>query len=718
MNRVSRLCGGILVVLLLIWMSGHAEESVNAASGSEPISIFFGDNVITGVNSSADSYFEISRTQKMVEGSYIDIYYAHSSTLITETSTLTVLMDDVPIGSVSLDETNEDRTHWRIDISQLSLKPGYHKLSFLAHMQITNIACANPDNAANWMVIYKESKLNLSLIDNVNPVDLLWYPSPFFERETAVPLQSIIVIPDQMKQAEFNAASRMVQYFAKLGSASRIEFPVYAESDLNETILRENRVIWIGLKDRWTSYGQAAVEAYKEQNKLPVLEEGFIGLAVSPWNDKYTNLLISGGDADLGNAAAILTDEMLYSQLRGTYSGLADTLIKREQESELQTGRTTTVSFQRMGYSNIIIENVLEGSASINYNLPSNWDIADGAKLRLKYSNSKSVNQNQSIMSIRINGTPVGSRYLRETDDKQGIIEIDIPQDLISIRRTLEIQVYFQFINDAFDSTDVEGCSDISLKGNWAVINPLSTITFTPIERQGMNLQSMPYPFIVNNRWKETTVVLSDSPKREQLTTLMTLLGILGRDATDNSELQIMQASTDGIESALKDRNIIYLGTSKNLPSILGKNKHSSVRYEDGKVLSNTNNIEILRELQTMSAVVELARSPLNEDYNVLVMATTTSGKLSSISRGFVNPDESGKIIGKFVIIDALETIHNFPVTEIVAHEPVVQADPMEGRWFFYDKERDVMSGSVFLLIVLIMASATTLILWHMIRRR
>src|SRR5690606_12576536 len=123
------------------------------------------------------------------------------STLESHTSTLTVLMDDVPIGSVKLDDQNAKKTYWRLDISHLNLGAGYHKLSFLAHMQNSNLACANPNNAANWVVLHADSSLFLNLVENMNALDLAWYPSPFFERTKANPLQTIFVVPDEMQEA-------------------------------------------------------------------------------------------------------------------------------------------------------------------------------------------------------------------------------------------------------------------------------------------------------------------------------------------------------------------------------------------------------------------------------------------------------------------------------------------------------------------------------------
>ena len=120
--------------------------------------VFSDDQVITGVKNRMDSYFEIGKNKKTGTGSYLNLTFSHSPILVEDASFLTILMDDLPISSVPLDETNVEKTTIKVDLSHISLEPGFHKFSFQIQMTATRLVCEDPDNPANWMVIYGDSQ--------------------------------------------------------------------------------------------------------------------------------------------------------------------------------------------------------------------------------------------------------------------------------------------------------------------------------------------------------------------------------------------------------------------------------------------------------------------------------------------------------------------------------------------------------------------------------
>src|SRR5690606_13899906 len=97
---------------LLIAGSGGLFASVAAAAlpndgrSAESRVIFFNEQVFRGEGSKQDAFFEIGKGQRSADGSHIELYFSHSETLLPEYSTLTVLLDDVPLGSIALDESN------------------------------------------------------------------------------------------------------------------------------------------------------------------------------------------------------------------------------------------------------------------------------------------------------------------------------------------------------------------------------------------------------------------------------------------------------------------------------------------------------------------------------------------------------------------------------------------------------------------------------------
>jgi hypothetical protein len=688
--------------------SGSAGSSASAASpdAGKRVAIFSDDRVVSGINHTIDVYFEISKNKRSLEASYLELSFGHSPVLIAELSFLTVLMDDVPISSIPLDETNAEQSVVRIPLSSVTLGPGYHKLSFRIQMNSTLIACSNPDSPANWIVIYKTSHMNLHLADISLDPDLAIYPSPFYETGDPDMQQTVIVVPDAPVHEELAAVTKLVQFFSRQNVSARIPFAVYPESEVTASLEASHHVIWIGLADRWTSRGRDAVDRMRENGLPESWSGGFIGLMRSPVNSPYMQLFLIGNGRELANGAQILSDSALYSQLRGTYSLLTEKPLATETFAETATGSAVNVTFAQMGYGNIVMENTLVGHAQIYYTLPGNWDFSGEGRLELNYTHSTSVNLNESVIAVKVNGVPVASKYLRQSDGNRGRVEIELSRELLSQRRTLEIDVQVEFITAAKHLDEaVEECSDISFMGHWAVIDPGSSLTFTPVERRQFNLQSIPFPFIVNGRWTDTTVVTAGRPDRERLSMLMTLIGIMGRDARDNDGLQFLSMSEFSAEE-LAGRNLIIISSAEELPPGLSDFPQSKVRFADNRVLSRTDLVELLDELQRQSVVMQLSHSPYHEQASVLQITVTDGGRLDMITRTLVDPEQYFAISGQFVIVDIRDRVHTFPES---AGQNLERVDDV-------DEETFLVLTAVFLALFLAILLALVLFIRRMLK--
>ncbi|NOU93822.1 hypothetical protein GC093_11385 [Paenibacillus sp. LMG 31456] len=721
LKLIARLCILVACVMLITPILSPTVYG-QAQATPENFPLFGGDDrVIRGENARDESYFEIGKGRAAAVGSYLDLYYGHSPTLLPKNSTLTLLVNDLPIGSVALDDSNKEQALWRVDLSKLGLKSGFHKLSLQTHMEIASDVCVDPQNTANWMVIHKNSRINLNLVPSYDKADLTTYPSPFFEKGSTNPFQSIIAVPDNIDQNEFSSVAQLAQYFSTQASDKRIKFPVYAESELTDIILRDNRVIWFGRTDRWKERGQAAIEALRKLTGAPANQwQSFIGVAPSPWNPANAQLIVAGNEAELSSAATILTDEALFSQLQGNISIVPANLKKKEAPAELKIGSPYTVTLEKMGYNNLTVEGVEQGSVRINYPIPGNWDFDNGAGLKLLFKHSKSINLKQSVASVKLNGVPVESVRLTETTADAGILELVLDPSVIGSRRTLEFEVAFQFINANSNNKDTQNqnlkdyCSNPSYLGNWAVIDKASTLTYIPAQRQTQRLESLPYPFVVNGHWNQTALLLPDQIGTNELSMALTLAGIIGRNSQDNTELLLFKTSNPGLKELLKDLNIIYLGTSKSLPDFMNGFSGSQVQFKDDQILSLASDVQLLSELQNNSAVIQITHSPLNPTKSLLLMSASSAEHEASITNALTSPDESNKITGKFVIVDNQNHVHQFPVKE----DPVAPKPQKPNAGIFFNNSDSSINPYVFPVTFLLIVVLTITILWLARKRR
>jgi hypothetical protein len=702
----------------------HAADS--AVPGTDSYILFSTDRVLRGENASEDFFFEIGKGRKLSPGSYLDLNFGHSPTLIQKRSTLTVLMDDTPLGSVTLDDSNKDQSNLQIDISQLALAPGFHKLTFRTHLEMAINACTNPQNAANWLVVFANSRLNLNLSQSYGDADLTWYPSPYYEKGSISPLKAIFIVPDQIEQPEFVAAARLIQYFSSQTSPERrLDVPVYTESELTDAILHNNTAVWIGRPDRWKAQGQSTIAAVRSTMEAAGKEKGFIAVTAYRQNETspaIPHLVISGNVDELANAATILTDETLYSQLRGKLSLIPTELIKKELEPDLVLNSPNTVSLEKMGYGNLIVERVSYGQTRFNYAIPNNWDM-ENAKLKLLYRHTKSIFNGQSTISVKVNGVPASSRRLTDSTADGGTLEVALDQAWIGTRRNLEVEVSFQFVENDEDRSatqtlqHTDDCGDYDFSAGWAVLDKASSLTFTPVERQMFNLQSLPYPLVGGSRWNPTLFIFPDHAAGKVLNVAMTAIGIAGRSALDGTGIQVATASAADLKDAAKNRNIVYIGASKDLPEFLNGYSASAVQFKGDTVTSRVKNVELLPELQTRSAIMQVTKSPLADNRGVLLLTADTAERLKSITDAWVSPMERDKISGKFIAIDLQNKLYTFPAAEDPVPVKKGKGKANTLRSFLQSADTGELNKSLF-VIAFLAALLLILITYIIVRRR
>ncbi|WP_027088305.1 cellulose biosynthesis cyclic di-GMP-binding regulatory protein BcsB [Cohnella panacarvi] len=674
----------ILFVLLVSPVSAFAEPSTSASapaasSGNrELLTAFNEDRVFKGDSAKQDAYFEIGKNRTVLPGSSIDVSFSHSPTLHPDYSTLTILLDDIPISSTALDHTNTTVTDWKIDISSFDLKPGFHKLSFWAKMKVNAAVCEDPQNSSAWLTIDRETRINLKIADAGSEADLTIYPSPFLARGSEKPVQTILIVPDDIEQSEFKAAARLSQFLASQSPNELLRTPIYAESEVTDAVLSGSSAIWIGAGDRWNGLGHRAMDAFaaSRPDGAALASQGIIGVAESPWHEGRTILVVTGEGDKLVRGAEILTTDTLYKQLQGGFTVIPDKLPNSTSDADGTTDKTYVLTFESLGYGNLVTEDVLQGGSSIYYPIPNNWDLNNGATLHLKYKHSKSILYNKSVMKVFLNGTPVQSVNLLERTSEGGEIDIRLDPSVIGASRGLNIEVRFQFVNPTSGSDQHEqntACSSENLMGDWALVDKTSYFTFTPDKRENYNLDSLPFPFVSGNEWRDTTIVMGGKTTTE-LVAAMTLLARTGMPIGSDSDIALADADDPDLQAKLTDRNVVYVGMSSALPATLNGFGASYVTFEDDRVSSQSDLVTILKELSQDSAVMQLTESPISQGRSVLLVTATGPEEMTYIGRALSDPAASGSVTGRVVVIDVRNQVHAFPGTADLRDPSVPQS--------------------------------------------
>ncbi|RIE00546.1 hypothetical protein D3H35_27795 [Cohnella faecalis] len=397
-----------------------------------------------------------------------------------------------------------------------------------------------------------------------------------------------------------------------------------------------------------------------------------VGETPSPWNAKNTMMLVSGTGKQLANAATILTTDTLYAQLRGSYSVIPEVLTGNvaSSDSNAASDNSKALTLEQLGYGNLVTAEVLQGASSINYPIPNNWDLTNGALLHLSYKHSKSISYDKSVMTVKLNGVPVQSVKLGKATSDGGTLDVPLDPTVIGTNRTLSVEIGFQFVNGSDNTASAAAssfCSD-TLLGNWAVVDKSSYLTFTPSDRLTYNLDSLPYPFVAGDEWNSTTILMNNRGS-EELSSAISLINRMDTVITDRSDFQLADIASGQLQDKLKDRNVIFVGSSKELPDFLNGYDNSYVIFSPDAVQSISDKAEILAELTKKSTILQLTSSPLNPDRSVLLLVAPDRNRLLSMGKIWTDVEKSNQIRGRLVVIDEREQVYSFNDT-IDARKP------------------------------------------------
>lgn len=648
-----------------------------ASDGSERIPVFAsGDVVMRGSMPRNDAFFQIPEGIRAAGGSYVQLHLEFSPALFSPASTVTVQLDDVPLASFTLAEASTDDG----DVYVIPLPAGlaggmFHKLTFVGDLRMPNYACVDPDNEAYWVVIRRDSAIMLRTEQRFGNPNFQLYPSPFFLRGAAAPLQSVFVVPDDAGDAELSGVARLAQFFTSQAGGNQLRYSALYESDAiaSPERLAGKHAIWVGGPNGWGTLGSAVARQFKPADD--VLAEGWIGVSRGARDADVYDLMIAGSPESIEVAAELLSNETLYGQLNGSFLAIdADRIAafvsaaeagKRDDDATREDDALyRTVTFQQMNYNDIVVEQVRQGTTRITFTPPTDMEITGDAVLKLRLRHSDTINLSGSMATVRLNEVPVGSLRFSKQTVNGTMLEIPLKRSVLASRHSQDIDILFQFLPPGRDSDTSEIDCGHGLLGNWAVVEKESSVSYRLGDRNMRLLQSLPHPFIVDGIWQPTTVLLGAEADSDALSETMTLLGRIGSSTGSRSGAQRQLQFVRGLPTDLHsvaDRHLIYAGLASQYPEALPLGEDNAMLIRDGRAVWSESGITVDRSLMQYSGVAQIGPSPLQPQRAMLTAVVNEGEPLSLIGRAATSPDEFWKWSGSFILIDAQGAVHNFP---------------------------------------------------------
>jgi hypothetical protein len=495
------------------------------------------DSVFTGVYGGKTLFFTINPHWEMSDNGYMVLRYAHSIPEEYWGSTMSVLVNGVPVYSILLNNKTENIEEVKIPIGKEALREGVNELTIRTYHRLTSLVCDDDSNPGNWVVVYKNSHLHLDYSPKVDGNTLKEYPYPYLHIGANDPIAFEVLLGEGYTKEHLKTALLMSADMGKRLPFENIEpsIGLYTASrnySKNIIFVGDERRLPDDLRDSLTD---EELEASRTK--------GLIKEVVSPYNlDKKALIIISDQYEFLLKSVQVLSREVTNNQLN-------DSKVMVDQETWLNTSvneQDEYVTLEEMGYGQITMAGQRFASAVIDYKVSDEWVLRNDAHLYLKLRYTDVIDFDNSSVTVKINGIPIFSKKLVPEGVKEDAFFVELPSE-VSHFGFLRVEV--QFTLDV-----IMDCENGSFDPNvWAYIAGESYFYLPHDQRLISTLENYPYPLISDGLFNEFKFVVQKDHNIGNLGALFAYLGHSLREITD------FDLYYDG-DDITPDGHILYIG--------------------------------------------------------------------------------------------------------------------------------------------------------------
>ena len=266
----------------------------------------FDNKIATGIGENFLNYpIDLSHS-KQIDSIHFKIKY-NAAAILAKNSFLTLKVNDVPVASTSIYQSENKVSTWNVDVDQDLLKSGLNNFSFIYTLHLPEEKCSPDEMNLAWGTIQKDSELNIKLTNKTAN----FYLSNI---KSFITGNVLVVLPKTFENSihQIENLLNLIKDLSYLDSITLVSDNEFDSSDKKENI------IFIG--DHLKKLNSMPVSF--EQKKLMVdpqllpeimlsdeTPESIIELIPSPFRNDKTLLVISSPNQNgLSRAFETLTD--------------------------------------------------------------------------------------------------------------------------------------------------------------------------------------------------------------------------------------------------------------------------------------------------------------------------------------------------------------------------------------------------------------------------
>lgn len=650
------------------------------------------DIIFKGVFSSHSLYFDLDKNM-ILDSAEININFSITQLVDDKKdATITFLLNGTPFYSSRLVyKPSEQIQNIKAQVPLRLIKEGSNELKMSAYCRISDKPCTDDVNNANWLVINDNSNILIKFKDKETSSYISDFPYPFIKTNEVQENNTVIAIPDDCEESELTAAFILQAYLGKL----------HKYEDYNGIIVKYSKIpkdkdiIYLGgTKD----LPNEIKSLYKEIEKENLKENAIITKNKSPFNsDNIIMSVVSDNEEMLLKSVRLLSNKEIVSQLN------VDTfrVHKDIKEETLITEPKVKLTFTDMGIGDMNLKGSFRQSGSAAYMLPRNKAISSGAKVKLNVRYSENLDFNRSLLTVFVNGVPIGSKKLEKDKCNGDEIELPIPTD-IKVSNYIDIKVAFDLeIPNSY-------CEFRQEEMPWAFVSKDSFIYLPNSNIKSFIFDVYSNPFIADRKFNNMAVVIPDSLTQGELEGLSRMLSYIGRDIEyNNGILKVVKSSN--FSEQYHNMNLIIYGTPDKNKVIKDINSQLWFKYKEGfQEFESNEKLYLTQPYSSNISNFQFDVSPYNSKNAMLVLTSPKTELITKALKYLYSSKEILKMRGDCVLIDEYGNLRIFKFKK---DEPKFDYDKIK----LADKTVKVFSGFVGLFLLFVITAA---ILYYLKDRR
>lgn len=578
---------------------------------------FQDDVTINGVIGSTERFFNVSQNWD-VKDLKLNLVYTKSELLDVNYSTITVFINGEPVSSKRLDGDRKYQDKWQVNIPKELVKSGYNSISIKAYKTISDKICRDDSNTANWLVIHKQSdiELNYSLKSNSN--EIKDYNSIFTNIGNEEYVDTTFVLPDKYNSNELSSIMNLSLNMGQKLKADNFKLDVKLKSNLKE--YNKNIIYVGGTNDTSTDFLNLLSNDEKNQAK----NKAVIKQVISPFNkDKRMILIISDNSKALENATKLICNNELLNELNSSSFIIDET----KDVSDIKKDTKNKLTLNDLGYNDFLLKGPFSQETNFDVSIPKNKISTAGSILNLKFRYAKNLDFGRSLVTVYVNDKPISSKKLSLEKADNDNLEVNLPTDVLG-KNYYKTKVVFNLeLKDLM-------CVTRDTDNPWAYILDSSFIKFDFKDNNSLNFKSYPYPFIDNQQANDINVVVSKNLNSSDLSNIANIIGNMGRDAVYNTgNLNVLTDSE--FLNTNKKGNLIVIGTPDDNSILKDINKDLYIKFDKNfSGFENNDKIKFLDDKYSKQlSTIQLINSPYSKSNSAIIVSSLDKNSLSSSVR-------------------------------------------------------------------------------------